>query len=169
MKKNQYLLINEEINKKKTELLELKKKFRIQSDDLNNEISRREKMRDLLEEGLPEKAAIWASEVITIRSKEYYTKDVTAMFHEAIEDIRTGANILKKKYFGVKEYGPWNSQSVCCEYGMGPSYGHVWFKIGLNRDYADYEFTEEELISMIQFLKHQQKKIESGKFSTNTN
>lgn len=80
------------------------------------------------------------------------TKEVTEQFEEAKEDIRHAFRKLRTSYFGVKEYEGFASQSVDCEYGMAPTYGSVWFSIGLRSEFRGAIFTESDLIAMVYYL-----------------
>lgn len=53
---------------------------------------------------------------------------------------------LRTAYFGVKNYDRWEGQRTDCEYGMGPSHGHIVFSVGLSRDLraSRRELTKEE-------------------------
>lgn len=79
------------------------------------------------------------------------TPEVQSCFLDAIEDLRVGAPRLRRGYFGVKEYDGWASQRADCEYGMGPSHGSIWFRIGLRR--RTEPLTEDEQLAAVRWLR----------------
>lgn len=79
------------------------------------------------------------------------TPEVGTCFRDAIEDLRLGPVRLRRGYLGVKAYDRWNSQRTDCDYGMGPSHGHIWFRIGL-RD-PGRPLDETERLGCIKWLQ----------------
>ncbi len=94
---------------------------------------------------------------ITKIDKKRVTKEVLSCFDDAISDIRKGIDWLGEGYFGVKAYDHWSSQSHNATYGMGPAYGSVWFRIGIQRRELDgikrNGMTEAVFLSLVRYLK----------------
>ena len=61
---------------------------------------------------------------------EQYPKRIK-LIEEAINDVQTGFNHLKKEYYGIKNYGQFGDQRADCSYGMGPTHGSIVFEIEL--------------------------------------
>jgi len=73
---------------------------------------------------------------------------------KAIDDLATGAQAIKKSYFGTKQYAHWYGQYVECSYGYGPSHGHVIFSIGLRRSHAGQQLSAEEIDACLYYLRN---------------
>lgn len=52
------------------------------------------------------------------------------LIEEAISLIQSDPMCLMKHYLGIKNYAHFGDQRCDCEYGMGPSHGHIVFSIG---------------------------------------
>jgi hypothetical protein len=79
------------------------------------------------------------------------TPDVRQCFQSAILCMQTGSDWLVNRYLGVKRYEGWDSQRHDGEYGMGPTHGAIWFRIGLNppREIP----SEADRLSCIRYLR----------------
>jgi hypothetical protein len=78
------------------------------------------------------------------------TNEVMSCFYDAIHDLRLGARSLQRRYLGVKAYARWGSQRSDHEYGMAPSHGTIWFRIGLR--HPGDALDEEQRIDCIRWL-----------------
>ena len=74
-------------------------------------------------------------------------------FAEAIRDLQDGCQQMEHRYFGIKSYDRWASQITNCEYGMGPSHGSIWFRIGLRRPGQAAALTPEMRQACIRYLR----------------
>lgn len=81
------------------------------------------------------------------------TPEVVSCIEDAVEDLRHGAVRLRAGYFGVKQYSGWASQRTDCAYGMGPSHGSIWFRVGLVNRRAQSELTDAEKVACIRYLR----------------
>lgn len=73
---------------------------------------------------------------------------------KAIDDLATGAQAIKKSYFGTKMYARWHGQYVECSYGYGPSHGHVIFSIGLRSSHVGQQLSAEEIDACLYYLRN---------------
>lgn len=53
---------------------------------------------------------------------------------DAIVDLTTGCEKLRRQFFGVKDYDRWRGQRSDHTYGMVPSHGDLVLTIGLTRE-----------------------------------
>lgn len=74
---------------------------------------------------------------------------------KAINDVMDGFKLLRREYFGAKNYAQWECQSITCRYGYGPTHGSVVFRIGMT-DIARKrkDFTDEEIDACLYYLRH---------------
>jgi hypothetical protein len=79
------------------------------------------------------------------------TPEVTACFRDAEEALRHRGERLTRGYLGVKAYDRRDSQRADCDYGMGPSHGHIWFRIGLRSPRRP--LTEEQALACLHWLR----------------
>lgn len=79
--------------------------------------------------------------------------EVHMQFAEAIRDLQDGCQQMKHRYFGIKSYDRWASQITNCEYGMGPSHGSIWFRIGLKRPTEAETLTPPTRQACIRYLR----------------
>lgn len=84
--------------------------------------------------------------------ERWSTSEVQAQFTRAIADVQRGCPKMRERYFGVKAYAGWSSQEVDCEYGMAPSHGHVWFRIGLRSPRLADHLTDSDLQACVRWL-----------------
>lgn len=104
----------------------------------------------------------WGGRAWNVHDREYNgprrnNRDVQACFREAIEEFRAGPSFILHDYYGIKAYDRWDSQRTDCTYGMGPTHGSIWFRIGMpeamRREIRDgRELTDAEKISVIGWL-----------------
>lgn len=71
---------------------------------------------------------------------------------EAIKDIASGTNKMKKEYFGVKNYEGWTNQECDCRYGYGPTHGHITFSVGYKRNVLGIDLTDDQKESCLYYL-----------------
>jgi len=98
-----------------------------------------------------------AKEVLNIelpKEKSEITTECKLKIKCAILDICNKCNKMETHYFGVKSYSGWNSQGEDHKYNCGPRHGHIWFSIGLQREYRRIELTEKQLDAMIYYLEN---------------
>lgn len=81
-----------------------------------------------------------------------HSPEVASCFANAVDDIRRNAPRLRRGYFGVKQYDVWTSQRTDCEYGMGPSHGSIWFRIGLVNARGQADLTDVERVACVRYL-----------------
>lgn len=83
-----------------------------------------------------------------------YPPEVSRVFIRAIDDLRLGAPSLCNRYMGIKAYDRWPAQEVDCEYGMAPSHGYVWFRIGLRSPskVRAEGLTDDQIVACIRWL-----------------
>lgn len=67
---------------------------------------------------------------------------------------KAGYRGLRYEYFGTKSYDRWHGQRCDCKYGMGPTHGHIIFRVGLGHGYRDHNFSEEEKNAAIYYLSN---------------
>jgi hypothetical protein len=53
--------------------------------------------------------------------------------NRAIADIAKGGELIRKQYFGTKNYECYHHQNCDCEYMFGPKHGCIVFSIGLKK------------------------------------
>lgn len=83
------------------------------------------------------------------------TPEVIACFRAARQDLQQGLKYLRLSYFGVKEYDQFSSQREDHGYGYGPTYGHIWFSIGLVGDAESRRvvtLSDEMIVACIRWL-----------------
>ena len=69
---------------------------------------------------------------------------------EAIKDIANETNLMREKYFGVKNYSAWRHQECDCKYGYGPTHGYVVFSVGLRK--PNEPLTDEQKEDCLYYL-----------------
>ncbi len=98
-----------------------------------------------------------AESVIYVRG--YYTKageDRDKCRQNAIDDLAFGGELMRKEFFGTKNYAQWTGQGSNHSYGCGPAHGHIIFEIGLNREFRGIkgrDLTPEETSAAIYYLR----------------
>lgn len=96
--------------------------------------------------------------------QDWYTKHRTYsmiksdIINDAKNDIVNGAKILKKQYFGQKQYEGYD-QRCDCEYGMGPRHGSIYQKVGLAHPKA--ELSDEDIESCLYYLNNMEIYVEN--------
>lgn len=73
---------------------------------------------------------------------------------KAINDVVNNFELMRKEYFGIKDYSGFVNQEIRCQYGYGPKHGYVVFSIGIKRNVRQKEFTDEEKDACIYYLNH---------------
>jgi hypothetical protein len=74
------------------------------------------------------------------------------VIREAIEDIVSGEDKLRKEYFGIKDYDRFRNQEISCSYGCGPSHGSVVFSVGYTREYRENGLNDVERNACLYYL-----------------
>lgn len=72
--------------------------------------------------------------VPVIRIRGDINRDNEHAIDDAIVDLTTGAHKLQRQYIGVKDYDRFRGQRTDCEYGYGPTHGHIVFAIELTEE-----------------------------------
>lgn len=85
------------------------------------------------------------------------TAEVHECFREVIEEFRAGPRFILQDYYGIKQYDRWDSQRTDCTYGMGPTHGHIWFRIGMpsnmRREVRNGRvLTDDETVAVVAWL-----------------
>lgn len=148
-----YAEINQEIQDVEKKTRALTEQYNKEKSLLTSQLNSLLSIRNLIEKGLDAEAAQIGREIISVRIPDYHTQECINVMNHAIKDIRHGALGLKQEYFGVKQYASWNSQEVDCSYGMGPTYGSVWFSVEMNQEYRDKDLTDEQKIACVRYLQ----------------
>lgn len=117
-------LVDEENKRHET----AKNKFAIELDEL-------EKVRYAIMHSLDMDSIQTAKKYIYTKGvKENFRGDAFRTLCECITDCSTGFKKIRREYFGCKDYSGFWGQGCDCEYGYGPSHGHIVFEIGLRLD-----------------------------------
>lgn len=78
-----------------------------------------------------------------------------AVVNAAIDDLATAKDLLKREYFGLKNYDRFSNQRTDCEYGMGPRHGHITFRVGMTDEARRYPgLTIEQRDDAIYYLRN---------------
>lgn len=81
-------------------------------------------------------------------------EDRAYALQQAIDDLATGGNKIKRQYFGTKDYAHWHGQYIDCSYGCGPAHGHVIFSIGVRRSEVGRQLNEGEINACLYYLRN---------------
>jgi hypothetical protein len=115
-----------------------------------------DKLIKAIEEGMAADDWQAARSIVAIEwDKKVTTGDVVQCFYDAVEFFRSPPPVgaLRSVYYGVKSYDRWPSQREDHQYGFGPKHGSIWFRIGLVNGERDREYTEEERLACIRYLR----------------
>ena len=89
--------------------------------------------------------------------KYYGCGDTEEMLLKAIKDVADGFKVLKREYFGCKNYERFVCQGVTCQYGYSPSHGSVCFEIELNRDFRNKKIEDTDVEDVLYYLNNLKK------------
>lgn len=128
----------------------LKEDFESSLRVLNNEARKMNKLKKMSLSNIDISLVTMAESILRFDSgfARYHKPTVVA----AISDIASGADELRERYFGVKDYAHWSDQEVKCRYGMGPNHGNVVFRVGIA--YPHKELNMDERNACIYYLNH---------------
>lgn len=164
-----YLQLNKELKEVETKRQELRDAFKKEDDLLEGKINKLCRKISLVDSGLDVNSASIGEDLLEVTHLTgSYTRECIYILEKAIKDFKEGVKRLKTDYLGVKSYSRWNSQTVECEYFMGPTYGSVWFMVGLKESARKKKFTEDEIIACVRYLKHKIKMIQKLKLRPTT-
>jgi hypothetical protein len=131
--------------------------------ELTGAILTRKAHLNLNEAGLDTDKIALAETIIRIRGWDQRSGEWENCREDAIRQLATGVTKnsytdLWQRFFGVKDYAQWSGQRCDCEYGYGPSHGHITFAIGLTdetRQRDAKQLTPEETEAAIYYLINQ--------------
>lgn len=130
------------------ELASKRETFQKEEKELVDKISKLKRLENIGATGLDLDKVELAEKILSIQGNPYGHK----IIHLAIDDIATGCNHLKNKYFGNKRYeGFYQRQD--CEYGYGPKHGAIVDKIALKSSYQR-DLTPDEQDACIYYLQN---------------
>lgn len=134
------------LNAERKQAIESHEYFMDQSSKEINELLRQ---KEMAMEGIDLEKVKTAEFILAIRGLEYGEYNERCV-DEAIKDIATGTDKMKKQYFGVKNYAQWTHQHCDCQYGYGPSHGSIVFSVGYN--FLNVDLTDDEKECCIYYL-----------------
>lgn len=139
-----------QVNNLKEERIRAKSCYEKDISRLDREIVLQQKIIDAVESGMDQDLMPTALGLMYVRWQDdkSFTPEVALQLRAALRDVRNGGKFLRRGFFGVKEYGPFDSQEVNCDYGFGPRFGYVWFEIGLLPAARKRDLSEHDIISL---------------------
>lgn len=153
------------VNEKHTLKLQLstqEKTFSNFKHEMQAKICELERLEKLASENNDLEKIQLAETVLYVHGNPYgRTSDVNQFNHatiaeQAIIDIASGCQHLKRQFFGNKRYEGYY-QGTDCEYGMGPKHGSIVDEIGLKQSARTKDLTDEEKDACIYYLRNYQK------------
>jgi hypothetical protein len=76
--------------------------------------------------------------------KRRYDGEMPRALYDCIIDCSNGFKKIRNEYFGCKDYDRFSGQRCDCNYGYGPSHGHIVAEIGLRSTWRDKADSIEE-------------------------
>lgn len=143
--------IESELNRIRTERAEESKKHHDYVDRTAQEINELLRQKEMAMNGLDLSKIQTAESILDVDGLKYGEYNERCI-NEAIKDIATGQESMRREYFGVKNYAHWQHQECDCKYGYGPTHGSIVFSVGYKRNRLCDEFSEYEKDSCIYYL-----------------
>jgi hypothetical protein len=109
---------------------ELRKHYESESNRLTAELVKVSEQLNFVNSGLSEEMIRRGKEIVYFGKSENNSKRKECVT-DAINDLASGCERLKSRYFGTKDYDRWSDQREDHEYGYGPGHGYMVFKVGL--------------------------------------
>ncbi|MDX1806567.1 MAG: hypothetical protein R3267_06050 [Paenisporosarcina sp.] len=144
--------IEKQLSEFNKDRVNLRNEFEQQNKYLNTKIADLERLKNM---GLNnfDLNKIFIAETILEFSNGFKRKHKNVI-QTAINDVVNNFNLMRKEYFGIKDYSGFVGQEVQCHYGYGPKHGYVVFSIGIKKDVRQKEITEEEQDACVYYLNH---------------